>query len=108
MLTPILAASAGVLLAPSRLTVAVLGVVFVAQTVWAWIAVRLVRGKALAWKYLPLEVARSYLTLACWFCACLSRRISWRGHAFTLHRGSVIVPISAEPETSDRHAGLAA
>jgi ceramide glucosyltransferase len=106
VLTPILVASVGALVAPSRLTVAVLGGVFVAQTAWAWFAVRLVRGKALAWKYVHLEIARSYIAFMCWLCACVSRRIIWRGHVFVLHRGSVIVPIRAEPETTDQNAGL--
>ena len=40
------------------------------------------RGRALAWRYAPLEIVRSYVTLLCWARACVSRRIEWRGHPF--------------------------
>jgi hypothetical protein len=39
--------------------------------------------------------------------ACASRRIEWRGHAFTMMRGTRIVPVEAPPERADR-ARLAA
>ena len=37
-----------------------------------------------------------------------SRRIEWRGHAFTLTRGSVIVPVAPASARSTSRAGLAA
>jgi ceramide glucosyltransferase len=107
VLTPILVASAGALAAPSKVTVGLLGVVCLLQTVCALLAVRLLRGQALAWWYAPLEIVRSYVTLACWACACASRRIAWRGHAFVLCRGSVIVPAHT-PDSSNTRAGLPA
>ena len=108
-LTPIVVASAGALAAPCKLTAGLLGVVCLMQTVCALLAVRWLRGQALAWWYAPLEIVRSYVALACWACACASRRIVWRGHSFLLGRGSVIVPVaSAATERSTGRAGLPA
>jgi ceramide glucosyltransferase len=108
MLTPIVVASLGVAVAPSKPTVAALAIVFVAQTAGAFFAVRVARGRPLAWWYAPLEVARSYLSLLCWLRACVSRRIAWRGHPFALLRGSVIVPVPSELERSAPGRGLVA
>jgi ceramide glucosyltransferase len=109
VLTPIVVASAGAVLAPGKVTAVVLACVCLAQTACAFLAVRLLRGRALAWWYAPLEIARSYLSLLCWICACVSRRIAWRGHPFVLQRGTVIVPLSGgETERPTHRAGLAA
>jgi len=111
ILTPIVVASIGVAVAPSRPTVAALAVVCVGQTVGALLAVRLARGRALAWWYAPLEVVRSYVSLLCWLRACASRRIEWRGHPVALRRGSVILPVPVNPGRSAPRAprpGLAA
>jgi ceramide glucosyltransferase len=102
VLTPIVVASLGVLVSPGRLTAAVLASTCVMQTVSALVAVRVLRGRWLAWWYAPLEMVRSYVMFACWVRAAMSRRIEWRGHAFTLARGSVIV---REVSRSDRSAG---
>jgi ceramide glucosyltransferase len=101
LLTPVVVASAGVIAAPCKLTAAVLASVCVAQTACALLAVRLLRGRALAWWYAPLEIARSYVSLLCWGSACLSRRITWRGHPFFLRRGSIIVPDTTPRPESD-------
>jgi hypothetical protein len=45
------------------------------------------------------------VTLLCWARACVSRRIEWRGHAFTMKRGTAIEPVQSRH--SDR-ARLAA
>jgi ceramide glucosyltransferase len=105
ILTPIVVASLGGLLAPSKTTVAALGVVCVLQTACALLAVRLVRGSRLAWWYAPLEVARSYVTLFCWLRAWGSRRIAWRGHPFELGPGSTIVSVASLEERSAGRAG---
>jgi ceramide glucosyltransferase len=106
VLTPIIVASAGVVVAPSKLTAGVLAAVCLMQSACALLAVRLLRGRALAWWYAPLEIARSYVTLLCWGYACMSRRIAWRGHPFFLRRGSVIIPDEAQRSASS--AGLPA
>ena len=108
ILTPIVVASLGGLMAPSRTTAAALGVVCVLQTACALLAVRLVRGSRLSWWYAPLEVARSYVTLFCWLSAWGSRRIAWRGHPFELGPGSAIVPLSSQEGPSTGSAGLPA
>jgi ceramide glucosyltransferase len=101
VLTPVIVASLGALLAPERATAGALGVAVLVQTTSALVAVRILRGRWLAWWYAPLEVVRSYVMFLCWLRAVVSRRIDWRGHAFTVTRGSVIV---REP-AADRSAG---
>jgi ceramide glucosyltransferase len=108
ILTPVIAATVGLLLAPCKVTGAMLGVACVAQTGAALGAVRLLRGHWMSWRYLPLEVVRSYVALVCWVRAWGSRRIEWRGHAFVLRRGSGIVPVSAAAERTASRARLAA
>jgi ceramide glucosyltransferase len=108
ILTPIVVASAAVGLTPSKVTAAILGATCVLQTASALVAVRLLRGRWLAWWYAPLEVIRSYVTLLCWLRASVSLRLEWRGHAFRLTRGSVIVRVDAESERSPGRARLAA
>jgi len=94
LLTPIVVASAGVVVAPSKGSAALLVAVSAVQTACALGAVRLLRGTWLAWWYAPLEIARAYLGLVYWAVAWTNRRITWRGHAFELSRGSAIVPIA--------------
>jgi ceramide glucosyltransferase len=92
MLTPIAIASAGALMAPTKVMAVALAAVMAAQMGCALLAVRLLRGRVIWW-HGPLEIVRSYVALFCWVRACSSRRISWRGHAFRLLRGSAIVPV---------------
>ena len=60
ILTPVVVATLGVLIAPSRTTAGLLAFVCVFQTVSAMMAVRLIRGTSLAWYLAPLE-NRSFL-----------------------------------------------
>jgi ceramide glucosyltransferase len=108
VLTPVIVASWGAVLVPDRRTAAALGVCWLLQTVSALAAVRVLRGRWLAWWYAPLEVVRSYLMFFCWVRAVVSRRIEWRGHAFTLTRGSVIVRETSASARSQERPGLAA
>lgn len=59
------------------------------------LALRALRGRALPWYYAPLDVMRAYVALACWVRALVSRRVTWRGHAFILGPGSELVPADA-------------
>jgi ceramide glucosyltransferase len=77
---------------PSKGTAAMVLAIAVAQTAAAYSMLRLLRGSAPRWYWAPLEVVRSYLLFACWVRACLSLRVSWRGHDFELSRDSAIVP----------------
>jgi ceramide glucosyltransferase len=108
ILTPIVAASTGFALAPGKVTAAMLAGATVLQTGTALLAVRVLRGRWMAWRYLPLEVLRSYVSLLCWARACGSRRIEWRGHSFTLKRGSAIAPVAASADRAAERARLAA
>ncbi|HEX8795902.1 MAG TPA: glycosyltransferase [Polyangiaceae bacterium] len=107
IMTPVVVASAGFAIAPCRATASLFAATCVLQTAAAQIAVRGLRGQWLSWRYLPLEMVRSYVMLLCWARACISRRIAWRGHAFTMRRGTVIVPASAG-HRDDARARLAA
>ncbi|HEY8086845.1 MAG TPA: glycosyltransferase [Polyangiaceae bacterium] len=108
IMTPVVMASVGVVLAPGKLTFAILAGTCVAQTTAALAAVRVLRGDWLPWRYLPLEVVRSYVGLFCWARACASRRIEWRGHTFTMTRGTRIVPVEGDGERPSARARLAA
>jgi ceramide glucosyltransferase len=92
LLTPLAVASIAALVAHSQLALAVAGVVAVVQTIVANAVTAHLRGRAVSWRYAPLEIVRTYLQLACWATALVSMRIQWRGHPFVLERGSVIVP----------------
>jgi hypothetical protein len=92
LMSPLLVASLTALVSPSRTTLALVLAVAVVQTVLALASVRASRGRALAWKYAPLEVVRTYLLFGCWLSAVVTTRLAWRGHPFRLLAGSVIVP----------------
>jgi ceramide glucosyltransferase len=108
LLTPIVVATFAAMLAPGTLTFGILGATCLLQTTIAFVAVRVLRGRGLAWWYAPLEIARAYVTLFCWFRAAASLRIDWRGHAFKLTRGSVIVRVETPSQAPAGRAGLAA
>lgn len=92
LLSPLTVAILVAVLSPSQATLAVAGIVAVLQTVVALSMVALLRGKAMAWKYAPLEVVRTFLAFGYWILGWISMRIQWRGHPFLLLRGSAIVP----------------
>jgi ceramide glucosyltransferase len=108
IMTPILMASAGVFVAPGKVTAALLGATCVAQTTAALVSVRALRGHWMSWRYVPLELVRSYVTLLCWMRAVASRRIDWRGHAFLMKRGTHIVPVAEASDRASARARLAA
>jgi ceramide glucosyltransferase len=93
IMSPLLVATATALVSPSRTTLMLVLAVAVLQTVLSLASVRASRGHALAWKYAPLEIVRTYLLFACWLSAALTTRLCWRGHPFRLIAGSVIVPV---------------
>jgi ceramide glucosyltransferase len=90
--SPLAIATLSALLAPSATTVTLLVVAAMVQTAFAMLDLRVLRGRALAWYWAPLEIVRTYLVLACWLAAACSRRITWRGNPFKVMRGTVIVP----------------
>lgn len=108
IMTPIIVASAGVFVAPGKVTAALLGATCILQTTAALVSVRALRGAWMSWRYVPLELVRSYVTLLCWMRACASRRIDWRGHAFVMKRGTVIVPAAEAGDRASSRARLAA
>ncbi|MET0593638.1 MAG: ceramide glucosyltransferase, partial [Polyangiaceae bacterium] len=100
ILSPIVTATIACVLAPTKMFCVVFLAAVLLQTVCAFGSLRLLRGHALRWYWAPLELVRAYLLFICWMRACISRRVSWRGHHFELARDSVIVP--AEPGILDR------
>jgi ceramide glucosyltransferase len=97
LLSPLAVATLVALVARSQLAFAVLGCVAVVQTLAAMAVTKHLRGSAMAWRYAPLEIVRTYLQLGCWAAALVSMRIQWRGHPFVLKHGSVIVPAPVNP-----------
>jgi ceramide glucosyltransferase len=77
---------------PSRAQAAMVVVAATIQTAGGFVSARAIRGTWLAWHYLPLEIVRTGVAFGCWAAAWISRRVSWRGHAFVLGAGSEISP----------------
>jgi ceramide glucosyltransferase len=94
-LSPVLVATMCWLAVPSRWTCLAFAAALVLQTVGAFATTRALCGRTPSWRWIPLELLRSYVFFFCWLRACASRRVSWRGHDFELTRDSAIVP--AEP-----------
>jgi ceramide glucosyltransferase len=108
VMTPVAVATIGLAVAPSVETASAFAVTCLVQTCAAMFAVFAARGTWLAWWNAPLEIVRSYALILCWARACVSRRIAWRGHPFTLQAGSVIVPLQASQGRSSGRTRLAA
>jgi ceramide glucosyltransferase len=109
LMTPIVTASVGMLIAPGKVTAAVFGATCIVQTAIALGAVRLLRGHGMSWRYIPLELVRSYVMLLCWCRAWASRRVDWRGHLFVMGRGTAILPVATPGrERASSRARLAA
>jgi ceramide glucosyltransferase len=108
IMTPIVVGTVGLVVAPSLETAGAFAAACLVQTCAAMVAVFAARGRWLAWWNAPLEIVRSYVLVLCWARACVSRRIAWRGHPFTLQSGSVIVPLPASQGRSSGRTRLAA
>jgi ceramide glucosyltransferase len=104
ILSPILTACLACLLVPNKSFLLAFLAAIVLQTSCAFLTMHVLRGQTLRWYWAPLELVRAYVLFFCWACACLSRRVSWRGHHFELARDSVIVP--AEPGVLHRVRAL--
>ncbi len=108
LLNPIALATVCWILAPGAVMGMCWAAVALAQMAGAVAAVRLLRGRAVAWWHGPLEIVRSVLALICWIRACASRKISWRGHPFWLLRGSAILPVASPTAGSPTRQSLPA
>ncbi len=82
------------LIAPSRTLFALVAVSAALQSIFAFASIRILRGKSLAIRYAPLEVARTFAIFGCWLWALVSDRVVWRGNPFRILPGSRIVPAS--------------
>lgn len=102
LLSPANVAALAAVACPSRSSLVVVAAALAVQTLAGFALVRIVRGHALPWRYAPLELLRALLTLACWARACVSRRVTWRGHDFLLEAGSRVVPVAPTTATATR------
>jgi ceramide glucosyltransferase len=97
LLSPLVISLAGLALAPGRATAVMLGVALALQTLGAYTATALLRGKLPPPSFVPLEIARALVLFGCWVYGLGGRRISWRGHSFLLGPGSALEPVPARP-----------
>ena len=104
-MSPLLVATVGAILLRSKVAFGAWVLCAAVQTVAAMLDLRLLRGRSLAWYWVPLEIVRTYLIAWCWLCACVSRRIDWRGHPFLILKGTRLVP--ARPSLRPRARALA-
>ncbi|MEO7111349.1 MAG: glycosyltransferase [Polyangiaceae bacterium] len=92
--SPVVIAFLLFLLSPSRTLFFCVAASAALQSIFAFASVRILRGKSLAIRYAPLEVARAFAIFGCWLWALLSDRVVWRGNPFRILPGSRIVPAS--------------
>ncbi len=104
LLSPLLIASAVALIAPSTLAFRALGLALTLQIGAAFLGHTALRARNAA-LLAAMEPFRCAALFACWLLACAGRRVSWRGHAFTLARGSRLIPLTQEA-TLPESAGL--
>jgi ceramide glucosyltransferase len=110
LLLPMAISGLCLLLVPRTVTAILFGISSVAQVGGAVYAVHLLRGRALRWWHVPLELVRTVVVLVCWAGGAFGGgRIEWRGHHFKVRRGSVIVPVDgrsirARAQTRERLA----
>ena len=104
LLSPLVIATLALLVHPCRASSIAFLAAVALQTIGATVTTHLLRGTPPRWYWAPLEIVRSYVLFFCWLRACVSRRVSWRGHDFELARDSLIVP--AEPSVWSRVRAL--
>jgi ceramide glucosyltransferase len=71
-----------------------LGVVVIKTTLELTAAAHL-RGQSIAWKYVPLVLAKDLLMFGVWIAALMSSRVNWRGRIFRLGRGTRLIRVDA-------------
>lgn len=92
LLSPIVVATCACLVSQTRESALVLLGAMALQVAGAAVATRMLRGRVPLWLP-PMEVLRAYLLFWAWLRAIGSRRVSWRGHDFSLRSGSRLVPV---------------
>jgi ceramide glucosyltransferase len=103
--SPVLVSTLAAAIVPSPIAFGVLGACTALHVGGAFVAVRILRGTWPAAWTAPIEVVRPFFLFACWLRAWASRRVSWRGHPYRLHRGMVITP--ARPRFARLRAAFA-
>jgi ceramide glucosyltransferase len=94
LLSPTITCTTALLVMQSRAFAMLLAIAVAMQIVFAQIYLKCVRGRALPWKYAPLELVRTTVLFVCWLAAWSTRRIAWRGHPFVIGADSAITPVT--------------
>jgi len=92
LLSPMIVITLAGLVHPTRSLAMAFVASAVLQMTCAVVTMRVLRGTAPRWYWVPLEVVRAYVLFFCWLRACVSKRVSWRGHDFELAKDSAIIP----------------
>jgi ceramide glucosyltransferase len=95
LLSPLLVAAVVALIAPSALSLTVVGYALGLQVCGALLCHTLLQARR-PLLLSALEPLRVLLFFACWCLAVASRRVSWRGNAFMIGAGSRLYPLPAE------------
>jgi ceramide glucosyltransferase len=93
LLLPVVVALMSMVLMPNRWTALALGVATLVQLGGSAVATRLHRQAWPGWSSPMLELLRSTIVFFCWCRACVSRRVTWRGHEFELGPRSRVVAL---------------
>lgn len=102
--SPMLVALGAMVVAPSRTTLLLLALAMTVQMATSLGAAWTIRRRPMPWRFVPLEVVRAVLMLACWANAVWSRTVRWRGHPLLVGRDTVVTPLSdLSDATADAH-----
>lgn len=95
LLFPLLVATLVALLLPSLLAAQVWLAALGLQVIGAMLSLTVLRARRPVLLAL-LELLRAAAFLAAWLLGCVSRKVVWRGNAFTIGEGSTLTPVRAE------------
>jgi ceramide glucosyltransferase len=97
--SPLLVAWLVALVSPTRLALEAWLFAWALQSLGAYAGLRLLRPARHNLRLAAAEPLRALVACACWMSAYASRRVGWRGNAFTLGAGSALVA-AAEPPSA--------
>jgi ceramide glucosyltransferase len=98
-LSPLIVAAAIAIAGPSRLSIGVLAGALVLSWAGALLSL-LCAGARDAFRLAALEPLRAATMFLCWCLGFTSRKIVWRGNAFTIAAGSALIPADEEPSVA--------
>jgi len=92
--SPMLVALGAMVVAPSRTTLLLLVLAMTVQMATSLGAAWTIRRAPMPLHFVPLELVRAVLMLACWANAVWSRAVRWRGHPLLVGRDTVVTPLN--------------